>query len=153
MCFPCICCRYVSIGSENCVVREGSGKGRQPPPRNIEISTKSTPPADTPRNFASITQLISYRRSDDVLHSLLPLDLLHLTSCSLVDYVENLARDLHHPIMPPPNKEEMHKTHATFLQSPTYYHPEETMIKYCGYWASVVRFYSHICKFYPSNKK
>ena len=87
-----------------------------------------------------------------MLYCLLSLDLFHVTSCSLVDYVyvENLATDLQNPITHTPNKEEMHKSHETFLQSPTYYHTEATMVKYCGYWASVVKFYPHICHFYPS---
>lgn len=72
-----------------------------------------------------------------MLYCLLALDLLHLTSFSLVDYVENLANDLQNPIMPASNKEEMHKTHETLLRSPAYYHTEATMVKYCGYWTFV----------------
>ena len=133
MCFPYNRCHFSSISSENSPLLEGNGKRHHRPPRNIEIAIESPPQSETPRNFPSITQPMLHLRRDDMLYCLLALDLLHLTSCSLVDYVENLANDLQNPIMTPPNKEEMHKTRDTLLRGPTYYHIEATMIKYCGY--------------------
>ena len=85
-----------------------------------------------PRNFPTITCLLSYPGNDDALHRLLSVHILILTSSALRDRPQNLATDLQEPITPKPNKEEIHKTCKTFLQRPTYYHGEATMIKYCG---------------------
>ena len=139
-----------SIGSESGGPPEASIKLRLSPPRNIEIATKWPSHDEFARNFPSITCLLSYPGSDDALHRLSSVYILISTSSLLIDCPQNLATDLQEQVMPKQNKEEMYKTRENFLHRPTYYHGEATMIKYCGYWTFVVRFYPYLCQFSPS---
>ena len=99
-----------------------------------------------PRNFPTLTCLLSYPGNDDALHRLLSVHILISTSSLVIDRPQNLATDLQEQVMPKQNKEEMHKTRENFLHRPTYYHGEATMIKYCGYRTFVIRFYLHLCR-------
>ena len=132
---------------------EKSGKVRVRPQRKSEIATKSKPNGKTPRNFLSITCLISYLRSDHKPHDLLSLDLLHLTSNSPRSHPENLITALQNQAMPQPKKEETKKTRESFLQSPARYNNEVTGIKYWGVYPFVIRFYPHIFRFFLPTEK
>ena len=151
--FSCILCHFSSISSGNGGQTEGNGKVCHRPPRNIDVTTNWPPHDKTLQNFSSNACLIIHSRSHGVRCRLMTAHVLVSSPSPLLNHPQNLAIAIQNPIIPPPNKEETHKTRETFLQSPAYYHAEVAMIRYQGYCTVLVRFYPHICQFYRYGRK